>query len=485
MNGKDWWSKPATFHARAIARGLVTSSQLVEYYIARILAFDGAINAVVVRCFEDARSRAALADAATARGETWGPLHGVPITIKEAFHMKNTLSTCAVPELKDFVADSNAPAVQRLLDAGAVVLGKTNLPVAAMDAQSYNGKYGTTNNPWDLNRSPGGSSGGSAAAIAAGLSVLELGSDIGGSIRNPAHFCGVCGHKPTQGIVPFQGHSPGSNHPLYQPVAKPMAFRTDPSFGHPLPVAGPIARTCADLELAMRVVAGPEPYRQANGWNFTLPPAPVTEVGALRVACWLDEPFCPVEKECVDLMMNAAEALKGKGAHVDMEARPDFTFQKCCEAYFELLAISVAPPADYSLASHQRLMHKRWRLKQRWLEFFAHFDVLLCPIMPCTALLHQHGPIEQRTITVNGTSADYNTELAKWAGMIIFSDLPSTVVPVGKDSKGLPFGMQIVAAPWQDLQCIEVGKMLERLGFHYQPPGGYGDERVGGISAKL
>lgn len=484
----EWATKSATDHAEAISRGEVTSSELVEYYIKRILVFDGKVNAVVVRCFDAARARAAEADAATAQGLCWGALHGVPITIKECFWMKDTLSTCAFELCIDFVATSNAPVVQRLLDAGAVVLGKTNVPVAAADVQTYNDKYGTTNNPWDPTRGPGGSSGGSAASMAAGFAALELGSDIGGSIRNPCHFCGVCGHKPTHGVVPLHGHAPFSpNHPAVEPNPTfPWQPATDPTFGHGLPVAGPIARSCDDLELTMRAIAGPEPYMAAAGFTLTLPPPRVTvaRVGELRVACWLDEPaFAPVEAECVGLMRAAAMALKGAGAHVDFGARPaaPFSFEASYAAYRRLLHTWTQPGApEVRALRHEESVAgsaKRWEVKKAWIDFFGSgFDVLLCPTMPATAFPHDHSPdVRQRTLEVNGEKVDYLDACLKWNGLVIFSDLPSTVVPVGRDRNNLPFGMQVVAAPWQDLQAIEVGKMLERLGFKYEAPPGYSD----------
>ena len=393
MPAGDWHLRSATDHAAAIRRGEVSSAALVEHYCRRIERIDKGVNAVVVRTFEEARARAAAADAAHARGESWGPLHGVPITVKEAFWLSGTLSTCAVAQTIDFVATSNAPAVQSLLDAGAVVLGKTNLPVAAADFQSFNDKYGTTNNPWDLSRSPGGSSGGSAAAIAAGLSALELGSDIGGSIRNPAHFCGVAGHKPSQGVVPLHGHSPGGNHPLAERDPKPNRGRMDPSFGHQLAVAGPIARTCADLELAMRILAKPEPTMAANGWSFTLPPAKVSEVSSLRVACWLDDAFCPVEAECVQLLRAAADAIAAAGASVDFDARPNLRggWKAQDKAYQELLSASMNPdvrPMTY--LQYQSVEVKRQGYKESWAEFFEDYDVMLCPVMPTAAFEHDH-----------------------------------------------------------------------------------------------
>jgi len=479
-----WHRESAGRHAAAIKAGEVSSSALVQYYISRIEAFDGRVNAVVVRTFEAAKARAKLADEATARGESWGPLHGVPITIKEAFWMEGTLSTCGgVPGLGDFIASSNAPAVQRLLDAGAVIIGKTNVPVGAADFQTYNDKYGTTNNPWDLSKIPGGSSGGSAAAMAAGFSALELGSDIGGSIRNPAHFCGVCGHKPTYGIVPLHGHSPGSNHPEVEPDPKPQLGRFDPSFHHDLPVAGPIARTCGDLEVALRAIAGPEPLMQSNGWSFTLPPAQVVNPESLRVAAWLDDPFCPVDRECVALMTKAAEALRGAGAAVDFQARPDFKFARSSQFYMELLSIEMGvEPEPVPYSKIQSLKARRWYFKQRWREFFKRFDVLLCPVMPMTAFKHDHRPMPDRRIHINGIETDL-TGTIQWAGLIIFADLPSTVVPVGRDASGMPCGMQVVSSHWQDLQTIEVGKMLERLGFGVTLPDAFSQQPP--IASKL
>ena len=186
--------------------GELSSAQLLEQQIQRVEHVDGQINAVVVRTFEAARQRAAAADAARARGEDWGPLHGLPMTVKESFDLPGTPTCWGFPDYKHNIAQQPAVAVQRLLDAGAVVFGKTNVPLALGDWQSFNPVYGTTNNPWDLTRTPGGSSGGASAALATGMSPLELGSDIGASIRNPAHYCGVYGHKPTWGVVPMAGH---------------------------------------------------------------------------------------------------------------------------------------------------------------------------------------------------------------------------------------------------------------------------------------
>jgi len=485
----SWHTLGAVEHARAVQRREVTSAALVEHYIRRIEVLDMKVNAVVVRRFEEAREEAARCDAATARGECFGPLHGVPITVKEHWWLKGARTTNGdpAPPHNDHVASSTAPAVQFLLDAGAVILGKTNLPMNADDFQSYNSVYGRTNNPWNLERIPGGSSGGSAAAMAAGLSALELGTDIGGSIRNPAHYCGVVGHKPSNGIVPDQGLYPGPNHPSMHTANTP---HLDPSHDYHLHVGGPLARTCADLELAMRVLARPEPIKAAGGWSFTLPPARVTDVAALRVAVWADDPFCPVDVEGKGMIMRCGARLADAGAHVDYEARPDhFRSNRSAENFFSditqawVVQVSLGTGrqlkidhADYVKTSLQRAAFKR-----QFRRFFDRgFDVLLCPVMPTSAFPHDPSGDERpnsdlrhmREFYVNGVKTPYFDQAA-WAGMIIFADLPSTVVPLGVDRDGLPFGVQIVAREFEDLQTIEVEKMLERLGFRYMPPPGF------------
>lgn len=490
-----WHLKSAGEHARALRRGEVSSEELVEHYIRRIEALDTpeeGVNAVVVRTFAEARKRAREADRALARGESWGPLHGVPVTVKENIWLAGTPTTAAIPEFLDFVAQSTAPAVQRYLDAGAVVLGKTNVPAYTADLQSYNPRYGTTRNPWDLARIVGGSSGGSAASMAAGFAALELGGDQAGSLRNPAHFCGVCSHKPSQGVVPSHGRFPSPNHPLYLlPGELPPALRereVDPSWQHGVGTAGPMGRSCADLELAMRVLAGPEPLMAANGWSFTLPPARVTEVSSLRVACWLDDPFSPVEAECVALLTKAARALEANGARVSFTARPaggdpqkaTAFLEESEKAFMQLFIGGLFPEqaAKTTLAEHAKLLTARHRAKQVWAEFFAEgWDVLLCPVIPITAIPHDHSePMPKRTFLVNGRAVNYLVHALRWAGLANFADLPATVVPVGRDASGLPCGVQIMGPVFQDLQTIEVGKMMERLGCAYVPPPGYEKE---------
>jgi amidase len=300
----------------------VTSVQATEFFIQRIESLDkkATTNLVVIRLFDAARKRAAEADAALARGESWGVLHGVPMTVKENYAMVGVQTTCGIPRMMKldngapFKPSINAAVVQRVLDAGAIILGKTNLPTEAADFQSYNPIYGTSRNPWNLEHTPGGSSGGSAGAVAAGFTPLEIGSDIGGSIRTPVHFSGVCGHKPTQGVIDKFGMVPPHPFSLHQ---------------ENLAVAGPICRNCDDLLLMMDVLSGPEPSRARGGWGLTLPAPSVSleDVSKLRVAVWKDDAYCETDKEYVAQIEAAAESLRAAGASVDYEARPDFTFE--------------------------------------------------------------------------------------------------------------------------------------------------------------
>src|SRR5438445_10880968 len=277
--------------AAAIRKKKIGALELLDLYIARVEKYDDALNAVVVRDFARARTRARAADRALARRAAWGPLHGVPMTIKESYDVAGLPTTWGVPDYKPNVATRNAVGVDRLLGAGAVLFGKTNVPLFLADWQSFNAIYGTTNNPWDVTRSPGGSSGGSAAALAAGLTGLEAGSDIGSSIRNPAHFCGVYGHKPTWGIVPRTGQAlPWQKAPV------------------DIDVVGPLARSAADLDLALSVMAGPEAI-EAAGWQLRLQPPKQKRLRDFKVALMLDAPGIPVGRTVRDRLRALADFL--------------------------------------------------------------------------------------------------------------------------------------------------------------------------------
>lgn len=470
--------------ARAVRAKKVSAVELLKAYLERVDRLNPDINAIVVDDRDAALKQARAADRATAKGTATGPLHGVPITVKESFKLVGTPTTWGFPELKANIADSDAVVVQRLRGAGAVIFGKTNVPVSLADFQSYNDVYGTTNNPWDHSRGPGGSSGGSAAATAAGLSGLEYGSDIGGSIRTPASYCGVYGHKPTYGIVPKRG----------QTVDNTLVSEGDIS------VVGPITRSAEDLALALDITAGADDL-QGDGWKLRLPKAP-TSLKGLRVAVWADQPdLSPVDDEVRAQIEDAAEALRKAGAKVNHSARPDFDPAGANDTYMRILMALMAPPgaayyemvekaknldpSDTSLYAQQLrwstmsfrefavAANKRDHLRWAWRRFFADYDVLLAPITPTVAFPHDHSqPMGLRTLVVNGQKVPYFAQLF-WAGMAIAPYLPATSTPLGPGASGLPIGMQIIGPEMADHTTIWTAAQLGKVFGGFTPPPGY------------
>ena len=464
--------------ARIKAREL-SSRELTEHFLGRVDDHNAAVNAIVQERREFALERASAADAAIARGEDWGPLHGLPMTVKESYAVTGLPATWETARLKDNVATHDALAIQRLEAAGAVIFGKTNVPLMLADFQSYNEVYGTTNNPWDLGRTPGGSSGGSAAALASGMTALETGSDIGGSIRNPAHFCGVFGHKPTWNLLPPRGHAmPG--------VLTPSDIS----------VIGPLARSAADLEIALDVMAGPDEI-QSRGMSLDLKPL-TKRIDDLKVAVWRDDPFAPVDASVAERVDLVADALANAGAQVDWDARPvdaehsHVVYQRLLSAtmasrtpdeeYAALVAeanaldpTDASPRADqirsqtirfrdWNAANEQRT-HLRWQ----WHEFFQSYDFLLAPIMANSAFPHMQGPARERFVMVNGEKQNYFTQVF-WAGLTGVVYLPSTVIPTGPDNAGLPIGIQIIGPEYSDRAIVNLAAYLEAQGFSFRPP---------------
>ena len=477
--------RSATEQAELVRRGELSARELLDEVLERYDRFNPSVNAVIVARIDQARQRAAAADEATARGESWGPLHGVPMTIKEAFDWEGTPSTWGVPAFADNVAGRNATAVQRLLDAGAVIYGKTNVPIHLGDWQSFNAIYGTTNNPWDLERVPGGSSGGSAAALATGMASLEVGSDIGASVRNPAHYCGVFGHKPTFGLVPVTGQSyPG------------QVAATDIS------VAGPMARTAEDLALGLDVLAGPDGL-DARAYRVELPAPRHRRLDEFKVAVMLDSPCVVQDDELTDRLQSAVETLAGAGLQVDDRARPEIDQRRAFEVYLLLLRAATGVNAsEDEMVGHREaarrydvgdrdyramvgkgvtISHRDWfalhneRELQRlaWARFFEDYDLLLCPIAASAAFPHDHeGERADRTIPVNGTPQPVVDQLF-WAGWSCGPYLPGTVAPVGLTRSGLPCGIQIVAPHLHDRDGIAFAGLVEREMGGFVPPPGY------------
>ena len=476
--------RPAHGLADAIRRRELSSRELLEHYLARVETLNPKLNAVVTLDPDGARAAADAADAALARGEELGPLHGVPMTVKDTYLTAGMRTTCGLPAW-DHVPDHDAEAVRRLRGAGAVVFGKTNTPTLAGDWQTYNPIFGTSNNPWDPARTTGGSSGGAAAAVAAGMTALELGSDIGGSIRFPSNWCGVCGHKPTWGVISQAGHLP--------PAPGTLAS-TD------LSVVGPLARDVDDLELALGILAGPAGHA-AVGWRLELPPPRAVRPADLRIALWLDDPAYPVDAEVGDVLQSAARALGSEGANL-VDARPATALPDVVRLYQQFLypillstmaqrsfdkmvAMAESLPADDDrpLARTARFATQRYRdwvfanekreqLRAVMAEFFSGVDALLMPVAMVAAIPHDHtDPFPERVIEVDGASRPY-TDLMSWVALATLAHLPATVVPVGRTASGLPVGIQIVGPYLEDRTTLAVGRLVQRvLGGFVAPPG--------------
>ncbi|MFV2090106.1 MAG: amidase, partial [Pseudomonadales bacterium] len=440
----------ATELAAMIQRREISAVELLKTYLDRIDQYNGALNAIVVDVRDEALVHAQAADAALAEGKAVGPLHGVPMTVKESYNLAGTPTTWGNPDWKDNIAGEDAESIKKLKAAGAIVFGKTNVPLSLADFQSYNEIYGTTNNPYNHERIPGGSSGGSAAALAAGLTGLETGSDIGGSIRNPAHFCGVFGHKSTHNLLWIRGHAP------------PGDIRSKPDIS----VIGPLARSAADLNTALRTMAGPDEI-MARGYQLNLPELGDRRLSDLKVAVWSDDEMCQVDGEVRARVEAVADACRAAGAQVDDQARPTFSSEHSHETYQHLLQATMAsrmPDADYeSLKQYvesldptdesdtakvlraQVSSFKDWghsnelrhHLRWQWHEFFKDYDVLLTPMMPTAAFPHDHRVFSERTIQVNNEARPY-FEQVFWAGLTGVAYLPSTVIPTGLNGEGLP-----------------------------------------------
>ncbi len=454
--------------AKKIRQRDVSSREMLDHFLERVDKLDKPINSVVTLDAERARAEADAADTALARGEMRGPLHGVPMTIKDSFQTAGMRTTSGAPELADFVPQEDAWPVARLREAGAIVFGKTNLPIYAGDLQSYNEVFGTTNNPYDRSRTPGGSSGGSAAALACGFTPLELGSDIGGSIRLPSHMSGVVGHKPSYGIVPAHGQIPGPPGTLTQAD---------------LAVAGPMARSIEDLELGLDILAGPNRWDHP-AWRLELPPPRRQALKEYRIATWLDDPRCRVEPKVHTLLETAAQALADAGVGVNADARPDFTLERVADNFMALLQAALAggvprdrietyaaKTGDTPVARTQRLLAARYRewlshnerrlqMRKRWEEFFQNWDALLLPVMPCPAIPHDHSEPQAARLAWVGDEQRPYWDLITWMAPAGACYLPVTVVPVGCLDTGLPVGIQIVGPYLEDRTTLDLAKHL-------------------------
>ncbi|HEX4198929.1 MAG TPA: amidase family protein [Caulobacteraceae bacterium] len=446
----DYQTATAGGLAKALAAGQVSALELFEEAVRTIEAKDGPINAIVVRDFDRARDAAKAADAALARGER-APLLGVPMTVKEHHHILGLPTTRGVAMFKGWMPSFEGPPLTRLREAGAVILGKTNVPPWLADWQSDNPIYGRTNNPHDLTRSPGGSSGGGAAALAAGMVPLECGSDIGGSIRVPAHLCGVFGHKPTVKLVPAGGATPPPS--------------TEPGPPLDLSVVGPMARTASDLELGLSVIAGPD-GDDAKAYRLQLPAPRHSRLGDYRVLVLTDHPLCDTDDEVKAVVEAAAEQMRKAGATVrgSSELLPDLAKAHINYQLMLLTSMSRGRPNAEPISAHgwMDLLSAQHSLRRQWARLFESFDVVLAPPFGVAAFPHDNQEDwTLRRLIVNGQETLYGQQTG-WPGVATYPGLPATAAPLGKTRTGLPVGVQIIGPFLEDLTPIAVAGMLER-----------------------
>lgn len=472
----DWNLRSAEELAAALRAGEVSSVELTEAAIARIERDDKVINAICVPDFDRARAAAVRCDQARARGED-RPLLGIPVTVKESYDIAGLPTTWGMPQHENYLPAQDAVQVTRLAAAGAVVLGKTNVPLGLRDVQSFNEIYGTTSNPWDHSRTPGGSSGGSAAALASGFGALSIGSDIGGSLRTPAHFCGVYAHKPTLGLV--------ANRGMVAPPAQALPVDLD------LAVVGPMARTARDLTLLLDVMAGPDPLTHGLAYDLALPQARHERIRDFRVLVLDEHPLIPTGSAVRAGVRRVADALVDGGARVEWHSPllPDLADAAALymqllfsasvarfpvEAYEQLRARGAELSADDQSLGATRLRamvfsHRDWLEadtrrelhRHAWRQLFTEFDAVVCPITPTPAFPHDHDPdLLERRIDIDGVKYPYLDQLV-WAGTATMPGLPATAIPTGRSADGLPVGVQLIGPMFEDRTPLRLAELLE------------------------
>lgn len=462
----------------ALRRGEITARTLLDLVLEHHAKVNPALNAVVTLDVESARATAEKADQHLAEtGSPLGPLHGLPITVKDALETAGLRTTCGSTDLTDHIPDRDADVVALLRAAGAVIFGKTNVPTLCQDIQTSNPIFGKTNNPFDETKTAGGSSGGPAVAVAAGLTSLEVGSDLAGSLRLPAAYCGVYSLRTSRGaspIVPTRGHIP-----------RPPRWLTSSD----MLSLGPIARTATDLDVLLDVLAAPSPADGA-AWKIQLPAPRLTSLSQYRVGIWADDPYCRVDSATRHLLAQVAALVRNAGATVDDSSRPvdfgasDTLFQRLMYATASATATDEAFAADIEAAEkipadgpgglylHSRTMrHRDWcradenrqKLRLEWAEYFTEHDILITPAAPTAAVDDQTAlPVAQRYITVDGEKRSYFDQTS-WVNLASPVGLPSITVPAGKTTDGLPLGIQIIGPYLADRTVIAAAKHIARL----------------------
>lgn len=466
----------ATRLARAIRNGRLSSVEATKAHLDRIARENASVNALVVVDRDGAMKAAkaadrALADRKSSKAKPPGPLHGVPITIKEAFDVAGLRTTSSHPPLKDNVARQDATLVARLRAAGAVILGKTNVPELCADFQTDSPIFGTTKNAWDERRTAGGSTGGGGVAVAARLSPLELGSDIGGSVRNPAHYNGIFSLKPTEWRVPAHGHVPDL----------PGVTRSTRYMG----TFGPLARSVDDLEVALRIIAGPDGY-EAEAAPVPLGPTPKLTARGLRIAVLTSNPLVPVSADTVAVVEATAKLLSKAGARVKQAAPEGLDWQQGWDDWADLFqymimnaqplaererhfrkshssdptARSVARAAHLNMAQFFTVLDRRDRVARQCETFLDDYDAWLMPVMPDAAFIRQS---QKRPLTIDGVDHPYFFAGTAYNFLANLTGQPSIVLPCGFSKEGMPIGLQLTGKRWGEAKLLGAAKVLEKL----------------------
>jgi amidase len=444
--------------ATAIREGHVSASEVLEAHLEQIATHNPALNAVVTLDTERARNQARKADEALARNEVWGPLHGVPFTLKDAHATAGIRTTTGFPPLANHVPLEDSPIVARLKAAGGNLMGKTNVHMMLADpAQSINPIFGRTKNPWNIERTPGGSSGGAAAALAAGMTPFEIGTDLSGSIRIPAHFCGVFGLKPTEHRVPLTGLIPGL------PGPRPVRIMS---------AVGPMARTVEDLALLFGIIAGPD------GYDTDVAPVPVEEMpqlelNRLRIAFAPTFPSFPVAAEIREAVEEFAGRLSALGALVEEAALPKVDFPQELASAGALISMMIGAfqPEEQkgptTLAQYLEALHRRDQSIAVWEQFFEQWDALLCPPSMMTAFPHCE-PGEP--LSVDGHEVSY-WMVSAHSVLFNYTGHPAVVLPYKLDRNGLPIGVQLVGKRWNEPRLLAIANALAPvIGGFRKPP---------------
>jgi amidase len=480
--------------ASDILAGKLSSQEVLDAHLTQIARHNPALNAIITLDKESARKRAKEADEALAHGEIWGPLHGVPVTIKDVFETEGMRTTSSFKPLANYVPRQDATVVARLRQAGAIIMGKTNTPEMAGDEQTNSPLFGRTNNPWNLERTPGGSSGGSAAAVASGMSPLDIGSDIGGSVRNPANFCGIFSLKPSDYRVPFTGHIPPP------PGSKGRGLLR--YFLTP----GPLARSVEDLRLALTIIAGSD-QREWEVPPVPLMPSPVRKLCKLRFA-WSDDFGIPVSAEIRTALVNLAEELSQAGCRIECRNPPEFNFAEALQVYGELkeaaLTVRSSPMhlprffwralsgrisesnptarglmggAGATLQSYAKALSQRDVFIARLEQFLGDWDAWLCPVaaVPAYPHLQSRNPIEQlrARVFVDGQKIPYILATSMFTGLFNLTGNPVVVLPLSRTQEGLPIGIQVVGRRWDDVNLLGVAQVLSEVTGPFQVPPGF------------